>query len=237
MPRIATAPPLAALLAGLLLAAAPAAAESGPSFDCAKAASKVERQICDDWMLSSYDRSLAELYKGLRAELDSKGQETLKAEQRAWLKQERNACETAKATAETDAEGARAACLYTAYEGRLLVLAQQLELVLDGSNPGEGWSSSYSYDDGFSSGGLTVLRMPTGFAFQILTVSGPSAHICDIAGTDLEEGPDLLLWQDPDAGQCRVTFARVDGGVAVSSTACQDLCGAHGYFDATYKAQ
>ncbi len=223
------------LLAALILLLLPAtAAADGPSFDCAKAGSKVEKTICGDWILAGYDLDLAALYGALRAELDDKGKEALKSDQRAWLKGERNACEGSKATTDLTAEEARIFCLRAAYEGRLVVLAEQLEAALDGAAPGEGWSGDYGYDDGSSAGDLRVLRLPDGFAFQILTVSGPTAHLCDIAGVEMEEGPDLLFWRDPDAGQCSITFARDDAGIAVTSTACQDMCGARGSFDATY---
>lgn len=218
----------------LLLPATAATAADGPSFDCAKAGSKVEMAICSDWILAGYDRDLAALYGALRAELDDQGKEALKSEQRAWLKGERNACEGTKATSDLKAEDARVFCLRAAYEGRLVVLAQQYELAVDGAAPGEGWSGDYGYDDGNSTGDLRVLRLPAGFAFQILTVSGPTAHLCDIAGVEMEEGPDLLFWRDPDAGQCSITFSRGEDGIAVTSTDCHDMCGVRGYFDATY---
>lgn len=224
---------LALLALALLLPALPAAAQEGPSFDCAKAATKVEKQICEDWTLSAFDRWVAQLYKELRGALDAKGQEALKAEQRAWLKEERNACEKAKATAELDAAGALWSCLYRAYEGRAVVLAQSQELLLDGVDPGLGWSGTYAYDDGFSAGSLLLLRLAEGFVFQISSVSGPGAHICDLSGSNPEQGPDLLIWQE-DGGSCAITFARGDSGVAISSNGCRDWCGANGTFDADY---
>lgn len=213
--------------------ALPAAAQEGPSFDCAKATTKVEKQICDDWTLSAYDRWVAQLYKDLRGALDAKGQEALKAEQRAWLKDERNACEKAKPTAELDASGAIWSCLYSAYEGRTVVLAQTNELVLDGVDPGIGWSGAYGYDDGHSGGSLLLLRLAEGFVFQISSVTGPGSHICDLSGANPEQGPDLLIWQE-DGGSCAITFARTEAGIDISSSGCQDWCGANGYFDAAY---
>lgn len=225
---------LIAALTLLLLPASAAAADDGPSFDCGKAASRVEKAICADRILAGYDRDLAAIYGALRAALDDQGKAALKSGQRAWLTGERNACEASKATADLTAEEARIFCLRAAYEGRLVRLAELLEQALDGAAPGAGWSGDYGYDDGNSAGDLRLLRLPEGFAFQILTVSGPTAHLCDIAGVEMEEGPDLLFWRDPDAGQCSITFARGEAGIAVTSTACQDLCGARGTFDATY---
>ena len=225
-------PPALPLLC-LLLPALPAAAQEGPSFDCAKAATRVEKQICDDWTLSAYDRWVAELYRDLRGALDAEGQAALKAEQRAWLKQERNSCEKAPASGELDAAGALWSCLYQAYQGRTVALAQTLELVLDGVDPGLGWSGAYGYDDGHSGGSLLLLRLAEGFSFQITSVTGPGAHICELYGSNPDEGPDLLIWQE-DGGSCAITFARTQDGIEIGSTGCQDWCGANGYFDAAY---
>ncbi len=65
-------------------------AEANPSFDCAKAASKVEREICGEYAhdLRSADRDIAALYQ--RAKVVNSG---VKASQRDWLKQ-RNRCGT-----------------------------------------------------------------------------------------------------------------------------------------------
>ncbi|MEH6660780.1 MAG: pentapeptide repeat-containing protein [Parasphingorhabdus sp.] len=64
------------------------AMEARPSFDCGKAASKVEREICGEYAsdLRAADRAIEALYK--RASAEGAG---VKASQRAWLKQ-RNLC-------------------------------------------------------------------------------------------------------------------------------------------------
>lgn len=68
------------------------AAAARPSFDCAKAASKVEQEICGEYAsdLRAADRDIAVLYK--RANGMDAG---IKAGQRTWLKQ-RNLCGTAE---------------------------------------------------------------------------------------------------------------------------------------------
>jgi uncharacterized protein YecT (DUF1311 family) len=79
-----------------------------PSFDCAKAVSRVEHLICEDEYLSFVDYQLAEAYAArLRKASDAN---RLRDEQRQWLKA-RNAC--------TDT-----ACLRSAYELRRSQLAQ-----------------------------------------------------------------------------------------------------------------
>jgi uncharacterized protein YecT (DUF1311 family) len=97
---------LAALLLALTLFA-PAA--HGASFDCAKAGTKIERMICGDEELSKLDELLGDRY--VRALKKAEDANTVKAEQRAWLRGPREAC--------TDV-----ACLKAAYESRIAELTK-----------------------------------------------------------------------------------------------------------------
>jgi len=74
-----------------LLIAAPAWAQEGPSFDCAKAASSAEELVCSDPNLAVADRQLAETYaralaaaRSLDAGADQ-AEATLKTTQRGWI--------------------------------------------------------------------------------------------------------------------------------------------------------
>jgi uncharacterized protein len=74
------------------------------SFDCKKAATSVERQICADPKLSAMDEQLGRLYRdALRT---GPKPELLTAYQRDWLKDVRNKCTTVE-------------CLREAYHVRL----------------------------------------------------------------------------------------------------------------------
>lgn len=75
----------------------------GASFDCAKAATKVEKMICANPELSALDENLSKTFKEALKATDDK--EQLKKEQFAWMK-ERNKCQ--------DVE-----CLKIEYENRL----------------------------------------------------------------------------------------------------------------------
>ncbi len=239
-------PPLSrcALSLAILLPTGGAAAvegQQGASFDCAKAATAVEKQICDDWTLSAFDLWVAQLYKGLRERLDGAGQERLKGEQRAWLKEERNPCAGAKAQdASTPDSAAVWSCLYGAYETRAIQLAQTLEAALYGSDPEGPWSGSYAMDDGYSSASLLLLQMADeSVNLQLSSVSGPSYHICELTSGGAQHGPDLLLYRDPDEPGCSITLARVgdgSGDLKVSAAGCELYCGANGYFTGTYGA-
>ncbi len=60
-------------------------ADTGPSFDCAKAQG-VEQQVCASAELSALDRQMADVYTGTLAATDAATQKRLRAEQRGWLK-------------------------------------------------------------------------------------------------------------------------------------------------------
>lgn len=60
------------------------------SFDCAKASSKIEKLICSTPETANADKRLASAYSAARAKSTNDGQ--IKADQRDWMKSERNAC-------------------------------------------------------------------------------------------------------------------------------------------------
>lgn len=84
--------------------ASPAPAVANPGFDCAKASTAIEHQICADPELADLDRQLSDTYRSLLSALPDPA--STKAEQVNWIKAQRNAC--------TDT-----ACLMTAYRSRL----------------------------------------------------------------------------------------------------------------------
>jgi len=63
------------------------------SFDCAKASTAVEKQICADPNLSLMDAELGRVYRNLMQSIDKDTRRTLHKGERAWLHQ-RNACDT-----------------------------------------------------------------------------------------------------------------------------------------------
>lgn len=79
------------------------------SFDCTKAAAKVEKLICADPAVSELDSSLANEYKA--AQMRDGAPAALKTAQLAWLKSKRNTC-------------ADIACLHSVYEARLAELSK-----------------------------------------------------------------------------------------------------------------
>ena len=72
--------------------AAPAFAQSGPSFECAKASNDVERTICKDPELAKADREMAAAYAALAAKLSGAAKENLEKEQVRWLGDRNRGC-------------------------------------------------------------------------------------------------------------------------------------------------
>ncbi len=73
-------------------AAVPQRASVSPSFNCARAAARVERLICSDDELAVLDRELARSFRELRA-VAGEHRAELEADQRNWRVAERDACE------------------------------------------------------------------------------------------------------------------------------------------------
>lgn len=84
-------------------------AQAAPSFDCSKAATKVENMICDHPKIAQLDSDLADAYKtALRDSPWASANRRIRAEQKQWIAQ-RNRCETPR-------------CLRQIYHQRISVL-------------------------------------------------------------------------------------------------------------------
>ncbi|MBX3653760.1 MAG: hypothetical protein KF686_06210 [Ramlibacter sp.] len=86
------------LLAAFLLASPPTAALAA-SFDCSKAAAPVEKLICGSATLNALDEESAKLYGRLMESSSGAERETYRAQQRDWLRNERNRCTAADCVA------------------------------------------------------------------------------------------------------------------------------------------
>ena len=83
-----------ALILALLAPAAVADTQAGPSFDCARVTSNVNKLICATPSLGLLDRKLAADYAATAAQagIDPK---SLRADEDRWLRDVRNRCATA----------------------------------------------------------------------------------------------------------------------------------------------
>jgi uncharacterized protein len=102
-------------MAGLVLVLAlPASAQSGPSFDCGKAGTPIERTICGDGELAKADRDVAAVYVALASKLTGPAKDHLVKDQVRWVGDRNRACATgALETVE---------CLKERYDTRLAFL-------------------------------------------------------------------------------------------------------------------
>ncbi|MEO1159706.1 MAG: lysozyme inhibitor LprI family protein [Pseudomonadota bacterium] len=83
--------------------------QAAPSFDCSKAATKVENMICDHQKIAQLDSDLADAYKtALRDSPWASANRRIRTEQKQWIAQ-RNRCETPR-------------CLRQIYHRRISVL-------------------------------------------------------------------------------------------------------------------
>lgn len=101
---------LLAVALAAFLAGGPAFAQSGPSFDCAKASNAVERAICKDPDLAKADRAMAAAYATLAGKLSGPAKDDLVKDQMRWIADRNRGC-----AADTDGI---APCLKKRYEAR-----------------------------------------------------------------------------------------------------------------------
>lgn len=88
-------------------------AQSGPSFDCAKASNGAERAICKDPAMAKADRELSNLYSTLLAKLTGPAKESLEKSQVRWIVGRNRAC------LPNEDPDVIARCLKTRYENRI----------------------------------------------------------------------------------------------------------------------
>lgn len=111
--------------AGLLavVSTAPALAQGGPSFDCAKASNAIERTICKTPELAKADREMTAVYSALTAKLAGPAKDHLAKDQVRWIGNRNRVC-----VADADAI---ADCLKVRYATRMA----NLEVIADGAYP------------------------------------------------------------------------------------------------------
>jgi uncharacterized protein YecT (DUF1311 family) len=75
-----------------IAAALSASAQSGPSFDCGKASTTIERTICAKPELARADRAMDAAYRALVEKLSGSAKEHLAEDQRRWIASRNKAC-------------------------------------------------------------------------------------------------------------------------------------------------
>jgi uncharacterized protein len=195
----------AALLLSLTLAAG---ADASPSYNCAKALSEAEREICRVPDLQWFDRQLARLYKLARDQVGANRDAHI-AQQRAFIIR-REACR------------ANQTCLSSAYEARLAELAPQANLF-------EAYAEYRS-----PRGTLWIVRFGYNAGVKILTV-GDNGHTCAFEADNAEvTGKGLAKYNGGSRDVCRLNVIPDGEAMRVETNNCQDYCGMRATMDGMY---
>jgi uncharacterized protein len=219
------------LAAALCLVAAPAAAQEGPkaSFDCKKAATPVERAICQGNYTAELDRAMDTLYRAALERAPAQ-RATTEAAQRQWLALRNSRCGRAKPDTE---------CLAGLYKDRIIALVR---LTRDAeSAPITG---RYAYREQGQAGEMFIAEMPDGTTLvlvETVNVGHPSPHTCSLMDYVKDRRGAVLSYRDPEASKtCGLEIAVTGNRAVMRETpkdwfeAAQYNCGAHGYMLGNY---
>ncbi len=148
--------PLLVLSSAALLAFTTSVQAAG--FDCKKASATIEKTICSSPSLDAADAELTQLYVEVRKALPKKAaRQTLKQDQKAWLKQRL-----------TDCDAKDSACLLKTYEARIATLKAMQE-----GEDTKSWGFDATIHDG-----LPILR------FKLLGTQQDDTH--NITGIEIK---------------------------------------------------
>lgn len=201
-------------LALLFALALVSSAGAAPSFDCAKAASAAEREICTDQELQWFDRQLTRLY---RVALDQPGadRQTLLAEQRKFL------------IARETCVGKRLGCIRFLYERRLARLASVVNVF-------EAYAVYSRKPPGAS---FWIVRFGVNAGVRIGSV-GDDGSNC-LLETDNAEvtGKGAVKWHAADGKACRIDIVPDGDNMRVETKNCQDYCGGRAVLDGVFVRQ
>lgn len=104
------------------------AAEAGPSFNCTKARTQVERAICGDAVISKLDFALAQTYADAAAEMQPDDKAAFKSSQRNWLKARDAACLNRQQENNPDKQEI-STCLVAVYHQRLSEIGDETSVL------------------------------------------------------------------------------------------------------------
>lgn len=176
------------LIAGLFALPLPALAQTGPSFDCARARAWDERNICAFGDLAALDRQIAAAFRTLTERAPEADRARLQGEQRAWLG-ERRACQG-------PVEREAVSCLRRTMRAR----ARDLEALAQAA-PGGGASASSS---GLPTGKPPAAATPPQTALRATDCAAPAGwaqqRICAVPGM---RALDAAVVQDAQTARAR----------------------------------
>lgn len=199
-----------ALACALIGSALAFVASASPSYDCAKALSVAEKEICRVPDLQWFDRQLARLYKVARDQ-EGANRDALLAQQRAFIVK-REACR------------AKFDCLMQAYQTRLAELAPQANV----------FEAYAEYSPKSYSGSLWIVRYGFNAGVKILTV-GDAGHTCAFEADNADvTGKGVVKWRGGEGNACRLNIIPDGEDMRVETQNCQAYCGMRATTDGLY---
>ena len=200
---------LALLVAAAGIAVAMAPLKAAPSFDCSRAQSVSEREVCRVPELQWFDRQLAHLYNDVKG----KGPQVV-ADQRTFLTK-REAC------------GTNLECLEQVYQQRLKMLGR----LSDTADPiGEFKPTQFGGD-------MWVVRYGgvTG-AIELVTVGGGGSTCVFETDNATQTGKGVLKAVDASEGEtCRLNVIPNGNDLDVETHGCQSFCGMRAIMNGPYR--
>jgi hypothetical protein len=213
------------VLLGALTHVASAQERRGPSFDCARASGDVETTICEDGLLSQYDREIAAAYRGAIARFSGVGRSQIVRDQQ-WFNETR--------------------AYYTGGRGMgtpedLPQIMQSWARVLANMIPAPGAGIEGSWRR--LVGGVDVKREGSLYSVEIFTASPEGARwICEVSGNGrIARDGSLTITAEGSEGW-RIKISRVEQALSVETLPPDDngdgfvvpFCGYNGTVDGNY---
>lgn len=209
---------LALGLGGALFCGSTSEAQPRPSFDCAKARSEVEKQICGNRELAELDNAIAEAFATLRKKLDSEANRILRAEQATFNATRDVVIDSKDLTLKE-------------FMASHLAFLRRVEAPAAGAGP-----ASFIGEWGNSSGSVQVKPGKDGaLAVEVNTSGFGGRWVCEVSGeARLRDG--RLGFSEDDV---QISLARRGHALVVSEKLppdrrMRDYCGANGAIEGGY---
>lgn len=204
------------------LANAKNAKEAKPSFDCAKATTKVEKMICNDESgeLQNLDRQISQSYQIAKAKLDKNGKKALLDSQKSWLKT-RQRCEYKECLKELLQDRNKELQTYTIY-------------------PNNAWLGTYRLRQNLYEGELTIQKCDTNntckasYSALLHKSEFNDMHECDITLKLQIKSLQEVMAVNDDFANCKIYIKKNQQGIVFArdeeifdspDSLCHTMCG------------
>ncbi|WP_219760635.1 lysozyme inhibitor LprI family protein [Neoroseomonas alba] len=204
------------LLGVLALCVVSEHARAQASFDCARAASAIERAICAAPELAQLDRQLSQIYAQKRASTQGQQRQVLTDEQRAWIRSRDAACRADRAV--------NTECLAGLYRGRIAELS--------GATAPDGWTGRWRYARAGFTGEMQIAAIVQGrwrITIQTAMDSG-NVSTCELT-VEAHEVSGRLIGRSDDI---EIVVSADRGGVQLTQRAGSSPCGLNATFEGPY---